>query len=89
MPGITKVAIAESADELKEQINKQFKAKERERLQALYLLKSGKCQQIIEIAEILGRSRSTIHRWLQTYKEGGLPQLIGRARKTRKKKIDS
>jgi hypothetical protein len=47
------IAIAESADELKEQMNKQFKARERERLQALYLLKSGKCQQIIEIADEL------------------------------------
>lgn len=61
MPGITKVIIAESANELKEKMNKQFKAREKERLQALYLLKSGKCQHIIEIAEILGRSRNTIH----------------------------
>lgn len=41
MLGITKIAIAESADELKEQMNKKFKARERERLQALYLLNSG------------------------------------------------
>lgn len=56
MPGITKVAISESANELKEQMNKQFRARERERLQALYLLKSGKCQQVIEIAEILANN---------------------------------
>ncbi|MGF1591418.1 MAG: helix-turn-helix domain-containing protein [Pleurocapsa sp.] len=61
MSGTTKVAITESADELKEQMNKQFRARDRERLQALYLLKSGKCQQIVEIAELIGRSRSTIH----------------------------
>jgi transposase len=72
---ITKVIIAESADELKEKMNKQFKAREKERLQALYLLRSRKCQQIIEIAKILGISRSTIHRWLHTYKKGGLSNI--------------
>lgn len=87
MPGISKVAIAESANELKEQMNKQFRAREKERLQALYLLKSGKCQQIIEIAEILGRSRSTIHRWLNTYKEGGLAQLISSGEKPGRKRL--
>lgn len=58
-----------------------------ERLQALYLLKSGKCQQIIEIAEILGRSRSTIHRWLHTYEQGGLAQLIGPGKKPGRKRL--
>jgi putative transposase len=85
--GITKVIIAESADELKEKMNTQFKAREKERLQALYLLKSGKCQQIIEIAEILGRSRSTIHRWLQSYKEGGLSKLIQPGEKPGRKRL--
>lgn len=87
MPGITKVVIVESANELKEEMNKQFKAREKERLQALYLLKSGKCQQIIEIAEILGRSRSTIHRWLQTYNKGGLSKLIGPGEKPGRKRL--
>ena len=87
MPGITKVAISESANELKEQMNKQFRARERERLQALYLLKNGKCQQVIEIAEILGRSRSTIYRWLHTYEEGGLAQLIGPGEKPGRKRL--
>ena len=87
MPGISKVALAESVDELKEQMNKQYQARKRERLQALYLLKSGKCQQIIEIAEILGRSRSTIHRWLHTYEQGGLAQLIGPGKKPGRKRL--
>jgi transposase len=87
MSGVTKVEIAESADELKEQMNKQFKAREKGRLQALYLLKSGKCQQIIEIAEILGRSRSTIHRWFHIYEQGGLAQLIGAGKKPGRKRL--
>ena len=55
----------------------QSQADKRERLQALYLLKSGQCQQIQEVAEIVGRHRSTVHRWLQHYREGGLARLVG------------
>ena len=53
------------------------------------MLKSEKCQQIIEIAEILGRSRSTIHRWLQTYNKGGLSKLIGSGEKPGRKRLIS
>ncbi|ELS04589.1 IclR-like transcriptional regulator, partial [Xenococcus sp. PCC 7305] len=77
MTGVTRVVIQESAEELKEKMNQQFQAKGHERLQALYLLKTGQCQQVIEVAAIVGRSRSTVHRWLHTYQEGGLARLIG------------
>ncbi len=85
MSGVTKVVITESSEQLKEQMNQQFKAREKERLQALYWLKSGKCQQIIEIAALLGRSRSTIHRWFQAYQKGGLAKLIGPGKKPGRK----
>lgn len=85
MSGVTKVVITESGDQLKEQMNQQFQAREKERLQALYWLKSGQCQQIIEIAALLGRSRSTIHRWFQAYQQGGLAKLIGPGKKPGRK----
>lgn len=88
MTGVTRVVIQESAEELKEKMNQQFQAKGHERLQALYLLKTGQCQQVIEVAAIVGRSRSTVHRWLHTYQEGGLARLIGPGKKPgRKPKI--
>ena len=88
MVGVTKVVIKESAEELKEKMNQQFQAKGKERLQALYLLKTEQCQQIIELAAIIGKSRSTLHRWLHDYQQGGLPQLIGPGKKPgRKRKI--
>ncbi len=55
----------------------QSQADKRERLQALYLLKSGQCQQIQDVAEIVSRHRSTVHRWLHHYREGGLARLVG------------
>ena len=88
MVGVTKVVIKESAEEIKEQMNRQLQAKGKERLQALYLLKTGQCQQIIKVAALLGRSRSTVHRWLDDYQQGGLPKLIGPGKKPgRKRKI--
>ena len=80
--GGTKVVIQESAEELKEKMNQQFKGKGKERLQALYLLKTGQCQQLDEVAAIVGRSRRTVNRWLNDYQEGGLAQLIEPRKKT-------
>ena len=88
MAGRTKVVVKESAEELKEKMNQQFQAKRKERLQALYLLKTGQCQTIIEVAAIVGRGRSTVHRWLHDYQQGGLAQLIAPGNKPgRKRKI--
>ena len=87
MVGVTKIVIQESSQELKEQMNQQIQAKARERLQALYLLKSGHCAQITEIAKIVGRSRSTIHRWFHHYQQGGLLRLIGPGNKAGRKAL--
>ena len=85
MVGVTKIIINETAEELKELMNQQRKAKHRERLQALYLLKSGKTEQIVEIAEVIGRSRSTIHRWLHLYQKYGLKRLMSTGKKPGRK----
>ena len=87
MSGVTKVVITESAEQLKQLMNQQFQARSKERLQALYWLKTGHCRQIVEIAALLGRSRSTIHRWFQTYQKGGLAQLIGLGNKPGRKRL--
>ena len=68
MVGVTKVVIKESAEELKEQMNLQLQAKGKERLQALYLLKTGQCQQIIKVAALLEK-RSTQQFQIQIIKK--------------------
>ena len=42
------------------------------KVQALYLLKINAVETIRHLAVIIGRGESTVHRWLQTYKTGGL-----------------
>jgi transposase len=77
MSGIPHVEIQESADDLKCLMQQQRRGEHRERIQALYLLKSGQCQQIQAVAAVVGRHRTTVHRWLQHYQQGGIGRLIG------------
>jgi len=46
------------------------------RLQMLWWLKTGQVTQHQTLAERLGRDRSTITRWLQKYRQGGLSELL-------------
>ena len=63
-----KVKIAETAEELKQQLKKQKKGQEKERLQMLYWLKSGQVKSRQELAHRLARNESTIYRWLKKYR---------------------
>ena len=48
----------------------------RQKVQALYLLKSGFSQSITDVSEVLGVHRITVQRWLKQYSEGGLSSLL-------------
>jgi putative transposase len=44
----------------------------KERVQTLYLLKTGQVETVQHLAVVLGRSRITVQRWLKLYRQGGL-----------------
>ncbi len=71
-----KVEIAETVEELKQQLKHQKKGQQKERLQMLYWLKSGQVKTRQELAKRLARNESTIYRWLQKYQQGGLTKLL-------------
>jgi putative transposase len=52
----------------------------RQKVQALYLLKSGLSKSITELAELWRVQRITVQRWLKEYSEGGLPSLLKQRR---------
>ncbi|MGV2828132.1 helix-turn-helix domain-containing protein [Myxosarcina sp. GI1(2024)] len=62
-----KVEIAETIEELKQQLKHQKKGQEKERLQMVYWLKSGQLTSRQELAHRLARNESTIYRWLKKY----------------------
>ena len=71
-----KVEISETAEDLKQQLKRQKKGQEKERLQMLYWLKSGQVTSRQELAKRLGRNESTVYRWLEKYRQGGLTRLL-------------
>ena len=70
------VEIAESKEKLEKDLKQVRTASSKERLQMLYLLKSGQVNSRQELASLLGRDQATITRWLRKYKDDGLKSLL-------------
>lgn len=70
------LAIAQSAEILEQQLKNSRTASHKERLQMLWWLKTGQVTQHQTLAERLGRDSSTVTRWLQKYRQGGLSELL-------------
>lgn len=70
------IVIEESVEFLEKQLKQTRTASQKERLQILWWLKTGQVQQHQELAHRLGRDTSTVTRWLQKYRRGGLPELL-------------
>jgi transposase len=71
-----KVEITESEEELKKRLQTARLGSQKEKLQMLWWLKSGQVKEQQEIGRRLGRDTSTVTRWLQKYRLGGLSSLL-------------
>ncbi|MDV2994418.1 MAG: IS630 family transposase ISMae27 [Chroococcidiopsis sp. SAG 2025] len=76
MSGRVKLKINESAETLLTLLKQQKSASGKERVQALYLLKTKQVETVQHLAVVLGRNRVTVQRWLSQYRRGGLNQLL-------------
>ena len=74
MVGVTNIQIDESEAELETLLRQSQNLKDKERLQVLYLLKA-KQLKVKEVAQVVGKHRGTIHRWLSNYEQGGIDAL--------------
>ena len=70
------IEITESAEELKSLLGQQREGRLKERVQALYWLKSGQVSDLPTLANLLGRHLATVYRWLERYRAGGLARLL-------------
>src|SRR5512147_715777 len=70
------IFITETVDELKQLMHTQQRAKLKERIQALYLLKNGRAKTLQDVVDFLGRSKSTIESWLTLYRKKGWLGLL-------------
>lgn len=70
------IEIVEDAESLEKSVRQARTGRDKEKLQMLWWLKVGAVKQQQELAQRLGRDPSTITRWLQKYRQGGLSQLL-------------
>jgi putative transposase len=68
--------IEATVSQLKIIMQRQRTVTNRQKVQALYLLKSGSNQSITEITEIWQVHRITVQRWLKQYSNGGRARII-------------
>jgi transposase len=79
--------IEASTTELKIIMKRQKTVTNRQKVQALYLLKSLKAQSITEVSELLGVHRITVQRWFKQYSNGGLRALLKLSRSTGRPRV--
>lgn len=70
------IEISESVEYLEKSLRQAQTGSQKEKLQVLWWLKSGQVTQHQDLSHRLGRNGSTISRWLQQYRRGGLSALL-------------
>ena len=69
MVGIIKIDISESTTELLEQLKLGKNQQVKERIQMLYWLKTKQVESTGALASLIGKHRTTVSRWLSTYRK--------------------
>ena len=67
-----KIEIVEREEELKKRLQTASEGSQKEKLQMLWWIKSGQVKEQQDIGKRLARDTSTVTRWLQRYRKGGL-----------------
>ena len=70
--------VTESVEDLKVLGRRAKKKHEIQRLNTLYLLKSGEAKNRVQVASLLGVDRTSVGSWLSAYETGGLEKLLQR-----------
>ena len=81
MSGVIKIEILETVDELKGLLKLTENQEVKERVQALYWLKSEQVKTIEAIANSIERHRVTVSRWLSSYRTGGISTLLTKGKR--------
>ncbi|PSB29097.1 helix-turn-helix domain-containing protein [Stenomitos frigidus] len=82
MAGVYKLDITETEADLKQRLRHAKTASDKERLQLLYLLKSGQAKTVQAAATLLARHRITVQKWLHLYRAGGLVAMLAHKPRT-------
>jgi transposase len=72
--------IHETPAALQQLLRAERDAQRPQRVQALYLLRTRQARTRLQVARLLGVNRDTVGRWLVAYAQGGIPQMLTRAK---------
>ncbi len=70
------IEITESEEEIKKRLQTANIGSQKEKLHMLWWIKSGQIKEQQEIAKRLAKDTSTVTRWLQKYRAGGIAELL-------------
>jgi putative transposase len=76
MSGVVRIEIVETPEELKDLMRQEKDAVRQEKLLVLYWLKPQMVDSVLSAAVRLGKHRTTIQRWLSSYRSGGREELL-------------
>lgn len=89
MSGVVKIDIRETEEELKALLRKEKDATRHEKLQVLYWLKTQAVDSVLSAAVRLGKHRTTVQRWLSSYRAGGIEKLLSQKPRSGRPRIMS
>lgn len=76
MSGVVQIEIRETEEELKALLGREKDAHRHEKLQVLYWLKTKSVETVLSASVRLGKHRTTVQRWLSSYRKGGIEELL-------------
>ena len=76
MSGVVRIELRETTEELTTLMKKEKNVLRPEKLQVLYWLKTKTVDSVLSAAVRLGKHRTTIQRWLSSYRKGGIEELL-------------
>jgi transposase len=76
MSGVVRIEIRETTEDLKTLMSKEKDVLRHEKIQVLYWLKTQTVDSVLSAAVRLGKHRTTIQRWLSSYRKGGIEELL-------------
>ena len=76
MSGVVRIEFGETPEELKDLMRQEKDVLHHEKLQVLYWLKTQAVDSVLSAAVRLGKHRTTIQRWLSSYRSGGIEEFL-------------
>ena len=76
MTGKLKREIVESIETLSKLLKQEKNPQKKERIQALYWIKTNLAETIGHLSALSGKHRTTVSRWLSSYRKGGFSKMV-------------